>query len=574
MMKNIKSFVFVMMLALLNIAAIPAFASGADSNLKKDMPANNGTNIAVVVPTSDTKKKDIPITVATPNLYPVSVSEKRTDSKCEIIRVYELSEDENPDHISRDNFEREGYSYELAEIVKSEMQSFDSREHIETITINTKNNDIETVLKMLSQTIEHTSEDGYTGTLTLDVSSVKTAEAGTNTSTSISTKTREYPHLSSNDSALIPKTITDSGRTYDIADIDWNDENTESIDNTELPQTYTAVATYSATISSTSVVGYDTTAKYLGVISRTTQGKTRYTANFIGVPIVVEDVEEEKESEGQAIRSPLLSSGIGEEIQVLRNADEVTDVAVSEDKVEVIDVTVADDDSKSASPILVLLLLAFVAIIFYYVGKFGKRFINKMKKPLCMAIAVTTLITMPRIAHAKDLGALPAYGFGGANAENTMHFDTAGIKTSTTHHMDTNVSNPAFSYADGELIGKLTVEKLGRTINIYEGEGLPSMNKGGGRFSYTGANTGNTAIIGHNRGRSNGYFIFVKDLKQGDVVRLEMNGITKRYAVNQLYTASETDVSALNQFGDNRLTLVTCVENQKNMRRIAVAMEV
>jgi hypothetical protein len=33
------------------------------------------------------------------------------------------------------------------------------------------------------------------------------------------TATREYPHLSTNDTSLIPKTITDNGRTLELDNV-------------------------------------------------------------------------------------------------------------------------------------------------------------------------------------------------------------------------------------------------------------------------------------------------------------------------------------------------------------------
>ncbi len=98
------------------------------------------------------------------------------------------------------------------------------------------------------------------------------------------------------------------------------------------------------------------------------------------------------------------------------------------------------------------------------------------------------------------------------------------------------------------------------------------MDKGGGRFTYTGINTGNTAIIGHNRGPG-GYFSFVKELNEGDVLTLDAGGVIKTYAVSFSYTVPASDFSPLTQFDDTRLTLVTCLENQRDMRRIAVALE-
>jgi LPXTG-site transpeptidase (sortase) family protein len=129
------------------------------------------------------------------------------------------------------------------------------------------------------------------------------------------------------------------------------------------------------------------------------------------------------------------------------------------------------------------------------------------------------------------------------------------------------------TYHDGEHIGVLTVEKLNRRINIFAGSSPESMNGGSGHFSFTGLNSGNTGIVGHNRGRANGFFVFVKDLHEGDILTLEAGGVIRNYAVTMLYTVEETDFSPLLQYGDNRLTLITCVENQRNLRRVAVATE-
>lgn len=152
---------------------------------------------------------------------------------------------------------------------------------------------------------------------------------------------------------------------------------------------------------------------------------------------------------------------------------------------------------------------------------------------------------------------LPPYGFGAS--ENTIHLDMQGSNT---------------LISQGDFLGTLRVHRLNKVINIYEGETMSNMDKGGGRFSFSGLNQGNTAIIGHNRGRTNGFFIFVKDLREGDLLTLKAGSITRTYAVSMVYTIDETDFNPLLQFSDNRLTLVTCVENVPSLRRIAVAIEV
>ena len=102
---------------------------------------------------------------------------------------------------------------------------------------------------------------------------------------------------------------------------------------------------------------------------------------------------------------------------------------------------------------------------------------------------------------------------------------------------------------------------------------MNAMDFGVGHFSFTGLNVGNTGLIGHNRGRSNGFFDFVRLLEYGDILTLEAGGVTRLYSVAMHFIICETDFDPLMQFGDNRLTLVTCVEYQQNKRRIVVLLE-
>jgi len=81
------------------------------------------------------------------------------------------------------------------------------------------------------------------------------------------------------------------------------------------------------------------------------------------------------------------------------------------------------------------------------------------------------------------------------------------------------------------------------------------------------------ALIGHNRG-SNGYFDFVRRLQEGDVIVFEGNGYKRRFVISFEHIVHESEMSVTEQFGDNRLTLITCVEYQPRYRRIAVGFEV
>ena len=63
-----------------------------------------------------------------------------------------------------------------------------------------------------------------------------------------------------------------------------------TVDYEQIPASYTAVATYTANASRTVVTGYTTTAEYKGDVSKLNQGKTVYTAYFMGAEIVPERI--------------------------------------------------------------------------------------------------------------------------------------------------------------------------------------------------------------------------------------------------------------------------------------------
>ena len=89
----------------------------------------------------------------------------------------------------------------------------DTKPHIETVTQASSTDDMETILQQLSAELEVTTEDGYTGTLQLDHTTVKVTVDGYATKTQALSASRSYPNLSEADVSLIPKSIEENGKT-------------------------------------------------------------------------------------------------------------------------------------------------------------------------------------------------------------------------------------------------------------------------------------------------------------------------------------------------------------------------
>jgi hypothetical protein len=352
-MKRIILFLTVAFAALI-FAAVPALAAEGEQ-----IPSN--VTITIVMPDGVEKaQQDSPPLApvpAAPALYPTGVEEIREDGLRHIVKTYELDDGENPASISREGFERLGWHYELTDVMKAETAGLEAREHTETVTLNTDTKDLQTILGLLAPTLDFKSEDGYVGILALNISSVKVEQAGTKTSTYGVSATREYPRLSESDTSLVPKTITDGGRTLRLADVEWRADNLVTVDYEQLPEYYTAVATYTGTGSKTVVTGYVTTAEYAGTLTKLNQGKTVYTAYFLGTEIVPERTPlEVMESTPTPKPDPTA-------------APETTPTATDEP-------AAVQTDTNPASPAILITLAIILALL---VGAAAGRFITRRK---------------------------------------------------------------------------------------------------------------------------------------------------------------------------------------------------
>ena len=136
--------------------------------------------------------------------------------------------------------------------------------------------------------------------------------AGYGSSTREVSATRSYPNLASQDTANIPKTIEDNGRTLTLQNISWQTDNTASMDGYAMGDRFTAVATYTGSATSSYVTGYTVTADYTGTVSRIALNKTRYVAIFEGTPLepVVPEVTPDEAKPAQFNWAYVLAPGV------------------------------------------------------------------------------------------------------------------------------------------------------------------------------------------------------------------------------------------------------------------------
>ena len=95
-----------------------------------------------------------------------------------------------------------------------------------------------------------------------------------------------------------------------------------------------------------------------------------------------------------------------------------------------------------------------------------------------------------------------------------------------------------------------------------------------GHFEHTNKQEGNVGLIAHNRGYPVNYFSDIKELDLGSQIIYTCENFTKKYIVDLITIVKDTDWSYLEKTKENKITLITCVENEPDYRRCIQAIEI
>ena len=120
----------------------------------------------------------------------------------------------------------------------------------------------------------------------------------------------------------------------------------------------------------------------------------------------------------------------------------------------------------------------------------------------------------------------------------------------------------------------LEIPKINLKANINFGTTEEIMNKFIGHFDTTEVWIGNIGLAAHNRGYPVNYFGRLKELQIGDEIIYTTVYGTRKYQVVISTIIEDTDWSYLQETEENKLTLITCVENKPQYRRCIQAVEI
>lgn len=124
-------------------------------------------------------------------------------------------------------------------------------------------------------------------------------------------------------------------------------------------------------------------------------------------------------------------------------------------------------------------------------------------------------------------------------------------------------------------IWKIQIPEIDLVANIAEGTTPNVIAKYVGHFSKTSKLNGNIGLAAHNRGYDvESYFKNIKNLQLGDEIIYQKDEEIKKYKVIKNVIIDETDWTYLQDTNDNRITLITCVEDKPEYRRCVQAIEI
>lgn len=164
----------------------------------------------------------------------------------------------------------------------------------------------------------------------------------------------------------------------------------------------------------------------------------------------------------------------------------------------------------------------------------------------------------------------------------TMQIADIYEKNTNVNNLENNVEDNEISIEEQENIIKqnyktnwrIEIPKIGLVAPIKDGTTQDVLASAVGHFPESNTYRGNVALAGHNRGYNCNFFENIKELKTGDKIIYYTDRGRREYKVVLNKIIHQTDWTYIEDTRDNRITLITCVENMYEYRRCVQAVEI
>ena len=222
-------------------------------------------------------------------------------------KTVEMNQIEEYKETLEQEISKDGITYKLEDIIEKENTKvvYKNKEVTKELIVNT--NDKYEILNMFEQEL-NIKEDGYTGTLKIDNSSVTIEPNDSYKEEYKVYYEKEYKNVERNELNDIPKMIKKDNVTYYLVDPVWEVSQTQIIDGQVVPVLYNGIMKYEAIKERTVVTNYIATVKYNGKLEKEVVDTVTLTVEYTEVP--TQKIEEKQETKSNSI-IPTVATGTG-----------------------------------------------------------------------------------------------------------------------------------------------------------------------------------------------------------------------------------------------------------------------
>lgn len=135
-------------------------------------------------------------------------------------------------------------------------------------------------------------------------------------------------------------------------------------------------------------------------------------------------------------------------------------------------------------------------------------------------------------------------------------------------------AQPEYTFLDKDNKWRIKIPRINIDAPIKNGTTQEILASAVGHFENTTKWDGNVVLAGHNRGYNCNFFKNLKYLDKGDEIIYSTEKGERKYKVVLNKVIKQTNWSYTVGTRDNRITLITCIENMKEYRRCIQAIEI
>lgn len=154
------------------------------------------------------------------------------------------------------------------------------------------------------------------------------------------------------------------------------------------------------------------------------------------------------------------------------------------------------------------------------------------------------------------------------NTQNTQNYQSNYNSNNLSNNiLNSNISKLLSTKSEEKVEWYIEIPTISLKAPITEGTTKEILDNYVGHFEESPSKKGNVCLAAHNRGYKNNYFENLKKLKIGDEIFYKNNEYEEKYIVSKHEIIKDTDWVNLENTKEDKITLITCVENEPNYRR-------